>query len=49
VPVSFGRINLMLALALLVVMAAVGSAADHPTATTPLPPPKTGSRPRTLS
>jgi thiol-disulfide isomerase/thioredoxin len=34
---SFGRINLMLALALLVVMAAVSSAADHPTVTTPLP------------
>jgi thiol-disulfide isomerase/thioredoxin len=36
-PTSSGRINLMLALALLVVMAAVGSAADHPTVTTPLP------------
>jgi peroxiredoxin len=36
-PASFGRINLMLALALLVVMAAVTSAADHPTVTTPLP------------
>jgi thiol-disulfide isomerase/thioredoxin len=36
-PASFGRINLMLALALLVVMAAVGSAADHPTVTKPLP------------
>jgi hypothetical protein len=34
---SFGRINLMLALALLVVMAGVSSAADHPTVTTPLP------------
>jgi thiol-disulfide isomerase/thioredoxin len=37
---SLGRITLMLALALLVVMATASSAADHPTVTTPLPPAK---------
>jgi peroxiredoxin len=36
-PASFGRINLVLAVALLVVMATVTSAADHPAVTTPLP------------